>query len=63
MADTVYLNIGLSDNLLEYITTTYPDVVITERGINHVIIDVSALAQADQSAMRNDIHAKLVEWI
>lgn len=63
MVNTIILNFGLSKRLLDYITTTYPTATITERSNTHVIIDVSAMQQSDQSLMKNDINQRLVEQI
>jgi hypothetical protein len=63
MVNTIYLNFGLSERLLNYIRTTYPTSNIVERGNTYVIIDVSAMTTSDQNLMRNDINQRLVEQI
>jgi len=63
MANTIYLNFGLSDRLLNYIVTTYPNAHIVEHGNTYVIIDVSLMTVPEQNGMKNDIASRIVEQI
>lgn len=61
MANTIIVNFGLSERLLDYTRTTYPNAKIIEKNETHVILDVTAMTSGQQATMKSDLTSRLVE--